>query len=350
MTKPDGTAPLIGDQDNGRLHRLKVWQGTDREWYDFRYLFAIGAILFDRADLASAAADQWEEAIWLCGIDAVSHYATSYSNNFLLPNTRNLKIFPNSGLYIYRCNELYLAVEMGTNGQNGKGGHAHNDTLSFEFFASGQTWIQDPGTYTYTHNYDDRNLFRSTAYHNTVTLHNYEQNSFQAQELFEIKNEIIPRVLFQQSITDYDYLIGEIRRVTRPVFIQKRSFLLDRIENIVVIKDQMIGAETLAEFHLHFAAGLSTKILNDPYPGLIVTNAEGKVIWIYSFSASPITITTSVGWISTSYGKRRTAPIAHIKWHSNTDHVLAIVPKLHNTDPLQRLENALALSTKFQAT
>ena len=54
-TRPDGTAPLFGDCDNGRLHRLKVWGTPEREWTDHRYLLAIGAVLFQRDDLGLAA-------------------------------------------------------------------------------------------------------------------------------------------------------------------------------------------------------------------------------------------------------------------------------------------------------
>jgi len=66
-TKPDGIAPIIGDADNGRLHRLAIWAESVREWQDHRYLLAIGAFLFRRTDFAQAAGDQWQEAIWLLG-------------------------------------------------------------------------------------------------------------------------------------------------------------------------------------------------------------------------------------------------------------------------------------------
>ncbi len=71
ITKPDGTVPLIGDNDNGRLYRLKVWDPPEREWVDFRYLLAMGAVLFKREDFARAASDQWEEAIWFFGKDVL---------------------------------------------------------------------------------------------------------------------------------------------------------------------------------------------------------------------------------------------------------------------------------------
>ncbi len=42
--RPDGTTAVIGDQDNGRLHRLKIWCVPEKEWIDFRYILGIAAI------------------------------------------------------------------------------------------------------------------------------------------------------------------------------------------------------------------------------------------------------------------------------------------------------------------
>ena len=43
-TKPDGTAPQIGDNDDGRLHILSNYENWDI--LDHRYLLSIGAVLF----------------------------------------------------------------------------------------------------------------------------------------------------------------------------------------------------------------------------------------------------------------------------------------------------------------
>ena len=43
--KPDGTAPIIGDQDDGRLLPFGA-----EETIDYRYLLSLGALLFNRPD------------------------------------------------------------------------------------------------------------------------------------------------------------------------------------------------------------------------------------------------------------------------------------------------------------
>ncbi|MBE0449010.1 MAG: alginate lyase family protein, partial [Actinobacteria bacterium] len=86
--------------------------------------------------------------------------------------------YPDFGLYIYRSKRLYLAVRCGHIGQNGNGGHAHNDQLSIEVSIDGFPLIVDPGTYLYTPGPEKRNLFRSTAMHNTLSLVGKEQNAW----------------------------------------------------------------------------------------------------------------------------------------------------------------------------
>jgi len=64
-TKPDGTAPQIGDNDDGRLHILTNYGNWNRA--DHRYLLSVGAVLFKRRDFKEAAGEFHEEAFWLLG-------------------------------------------------------------------------------------------------------------------------------------------------------------------------------------------------------------------------------------------------------------------------------------------
>jgi len=73
--------------------------------------------------------------------------------------------YPEFGLYIFRSRSLYLAVRCGPVGQNGNGGHAHNDQLAIELNIDGKDWITDPGTYVYTPLPEQRNIYRSVNAH-----------------------------------------------------------------------------------------------------------------------------------------------------------------------------------------
>jgi len=53
-TKPDGMAPQINDNDDGRLHILAGYGNWERK--DHRYLLSVGASLFNRPDLSGRRA------------------------------------------------------------------------------------------------------------------------------------------------------------------------------------------------------------------------------------------------------------------------------------------------------
>lgn len=82
--------------------------------------------------------------------------------------------YPNFGLYLFRSKHLYLSIRCGSIGQNGNGGHAHNDQLSIELEINGKAVIVDPGTYVYTPIPDQRNAYRSVRAHFSPRMENKE--------------------------------------------------------------------------------------------------------------------------------------------------------------------------------
>jgi hypothetical protein len=103
----------------------------------------------------------------------------------LLPGLQRID-FPAFGIYVFRSDTLYLLVNAADNGQNGRGGHAHNDKLSFELLINGNLLYEDPGCYAYTPFPELRNKYRSVNVHNTIHT-GVEQNEF--FDLFSIKNQ-----------------------------------------------------------------------------------------------------------------------------------------------------------------
>lgn len=106
--------------------------------------------------------------------------------------------YPDFGFYLYRSPQLYLAIRCGSIGQNGRGGHAHNDQLGIELTISGKDIIWDPGTYVYTPLPDQRNKFRSTGFHFTPQISQQEQNDWLdgVQGLFSLKNQAQAKCLY----------------------------------------------------------------------------------------------------------------------------------------------------------
>jgi hypothetical protein len=191
-TKPDGTVPLIGDGDNGRLVRLGVWDPPEREWVDHRYLLAIGAVLFKRQDFAEAASNQWEEAVWLYPAESpkIMQLAVKRCGD----NPRQgvafaLADYALSGYLIAKSQDVYFLVRTGEIGTNGLGNHTHNDGLSFEWSVGNYTLIRDPGAGVYTSDYKSRYLQRSVRSHSTICIDGHELCRLSARRAFSLSGD-----------------------------------------------------------------------------------------------------------------------------------------------------------------
>jgi Heparinase II/III-like protein/Heparinase II/III N-terminus len=142
-TRPDGLAPQVGDGDDGRFLPLDDYGLLDPR--DHRHLFR-------QADRAF--------------------------------ETQGSTAYPAGGWYVLRGGDAFALVHCGDTGRNGVGGHGHNDQLSFELTAFGVPIVIDPGTYAYTSDPAARNLFRSTAFHSTLSVGGAEQNELRDDDLF----------------------------------------------------------------------------------------------------------------------------------------------------------------------
>jgi hypothetical protein len=86
--------------------------------------------------------------------------------------------YPDFGLYIFKSTKMYLALRCAGAGQNGTGGHAHNDQLALELHAHNTDIFSDPGTYLYTPLPERRNEFRRATSHETFVYIGDEQEMF----------------------------------------------------------------------------------------------------------------------------------------------------------------------------
>jgi uncharacterized heparinase superfamily protein len=308
-TKPDGTAPLFGDFDNGRLHRLKVWGDEGREWLDHRYLLAVGAVLFGRDDYGMAAGDQWEEAIWGLGLRAVAGRESLSAASLSIES----KAFTSGGIYTLRGRDMYMAVDAGRNGQNGNGGHAHNDTLSFELFAGGQTWITDAGTYIYTQDYEARQQFRSTAMHNVLMLDGQEISPINAREPFAMKGEATPKVLeWQAGEWGAGLVAGHNGYDRLGLGIEyRRSIYFDAERRGWLVRDQVksSGAHQFT-FNLHLTPCEFVLENNAAYLSLPSNSIGLAIYWIAGNTI--ISLQKVDSFISWRYGHKEAAPMVAI--------------------------------------
>jgi hypothetical protein len=135
--------------------------------------------------------------------------------------------YPDFGIFLFRSKRLYLTLRCGPIGQNGNGGHAHNDQLSLELTIDGRNWISDPGTYLYTPLPARRNEYRSVSAHYAPQLTGFEPGNLE-RGLFYLGNDTKGSCLYFRK----DGFIGMHQGYGFPLF---RSVML--LKNAIQITD-----------------------------------------------------------------------------------------------------------------
>lgn len=244
LLKPDGTMPQIGDNDSGVFHVF-----ARREVLDMRYLLSLGAVFFNEPGFKVREFGSCEETLWIFGAKGTRALQDMAARSIAGVGSRPL---PDAGWYVMRNGQDYLVVSCGPNGQSGVGGHAHNDKLSFELFLDGRDVIVDPGTYLYTPDPAARNAFRSTSFHNTVSVNGLEQNSFSVDLLFAMGDEARAKATRWLSTADHDEFVGEHAGFDARGFHHSRTFRFDKPGRSIAVIDEVSGngARSLACFHL----------------------------------------------------------------------------------------------------
>src|SRR5215475_2093131 len=171
ITRPDGSSPLFGDDDGGRLIKL-----APRAANDFRDTLAVGAAVLKRGDWKYVAGAAPAELLWMIGPEGVGGY-----DRLEAETPREIsKGFRSGGYFVmrdgWRRDSSFVLIDCGHHGAAVGAGHAHSDALSIEFAAGGVTWLVDPGTYVYAADPKTRDEFRSTDAHNTVVVDGQPQS------------------------------------------------------------------------------------------------------------------------------------------------------------------------------
>lgn len=284
LTKTDGRMAQIGDNDSGRFFKLHPvyekttarqararyanlvnWRGLpddsiywDENVLDGRATVAAAATLLDDPELKLWAGERWLDSLIIAAlrkngevpftvIDAASAVRI-WTSDRLDANTlaATVKItipggtvreglaaiaYPDFGVYIFRSKRLFFSIRCGAIGQNGRGGHAHNDQLAIELMVDGEDWIADPGSYLYTAARKWRNIYRSAAAHAVPRVGIREPGRLDLGD-FWLGDEARARCLL---FTD-NHFIGE-HRGFGPVVRREVEIFNDRI----VIRDSGAG-------------------------------------------------------------------------------------------------------------
>jgi Heparinase II/III-like protein/Heparinase II/III N-terminus len=227
-----GSPPQIGDDDGGRLFDPR--RNRSEHLLD---PLATGAILFHRGEYKFATAGLPEETVWLLGVEGVRRW----DNLEATRTTMDSAALPAAGFYLLTAPQpaTQLVLHAGPQGTQ-SGGHGHAGALSVCLQSQGRSLLLDPGTYEYVGVGGDRDLFRSTAMHNTLRVDGANQaetaTAFSWKRLTQSKAE--------QWIQgkDFDLVVAShdgYQRLVPPV--THRRWVLSLKNGVYLVRDVVEG-------------------------------------------------------------------------------------------------------------
>lgn len=304
LTRPDGTTPLIGDDDGGNL----LPRGNS-QINDFRSCLSTGAVLFERGDYKFVARDFAEETIWLLGFQGMHSFDTLAAH---APVKKSYN-FNDGGYFIMRDGWLetdnYLLVDCGDFGGL-NGGHAHADTLAIELAAGGRSLLVDAGTYTYHETKELRDHHRSSGAHNTLTID--DKSSSEPGGKFNWKTKAEAKLNAWISQPRFDFFEGShdgYQRLKESPATHTRSILF--LKNDYWIMRDYVETLGAHDYKLNFQfAGATNPVIEQAQNGdfCVSETPDGNVgLRLFTFGDNGGWQRRN-SWISPTYGERMNAP------------------------------------------
>lgn len=307
IQRPDGTAPLFGDDDGGRLLKF-----APRASNDFRDTLATGVLLFERGDWKHAAGDAPAELLWLFGGEGLQRYDEVKAT----PPATKARAFATSGYFVLRSGWERTAssvlMDCGRHGAETGPGHAHSDALSLEFAARGTTWIVDPGTFVYGADAATRDWFRSTAAHNTAMVD--EQPQAQPGVPFAWRTQAEGELMEFKDGGAWAVMEGRhngYASLSDPVT-HTRSVLLLRDKPGLFVRDKFTAqAQHQYTLRFHLTPACTARAAGNRVEAQ-TANGETLTITVFAAGNVPGQVQARIedGWVSSCYGQRAAAPVA----------------------------------------
>ena len=227
-----GPPPRFGDDDGGRL--FDPARNRDEHLLD---PLATGSILFGQGDFKALSRDVREETIWLVGEAGVAEWDRLEPK----PATAHSAGLRESGIFVLATptSSTQLIVRGGPSAPQSRG-HSHADALSLCLQSSGRALLIDPGTYDYLGASRERNLYRGTSMHNTLTVDGQDQA--EPDGPFSWKHEIPVHTEQWISGETFDLFAGAHNGYSRlPQPVQHRRWIVALKSGIFLVRDLTEG-------------------------------------------------------------------------------------------------------------
>ncbi len=291
--KPNGTFPLIGDNDDGKVLLLTFYKKNS-----FIDLLNLGSILYQRGDLKFRSKKLLPPSILLLG----SKRCEVYNNLKIVKPNKTLKYFNDAGYLVMRNNwsdkANYLFIDFGRFGAR-NAAHSHSSITNIIYSYKGKNIINDSGTYTYNKSWKERNYFRSSKAHNVLTINN--QNQAMIKSWFSWENK--PKIKRVINIYDNKIELGCYHNGYKG-FIVKRKIITNKELNKLLIKDTIIRSQEIQneqifniKIYYHFSKGLNISIKNN------IINIDNEIL-LKVTSPFDFNIQLDKSFYSPNYGEK----------------------------------------------
>jgi hypothetical protein len=301
---PNGSHPMVGDADGGRLLPFGV-----RDPNDHRSTLSTAAVYLERGDLRYRAGQLSEETLWLLGPQA----ATRFQGLTPKSPAETSRVFPQSGFVVMRndwqSDANMLVFDAGPQGMDSCG-HGHADALSVVCSAQGAVWLVDPGTFVYTASKEWRDYFRSTQTHNTLVIDG--QGQAQPDGPFKWRNLCPARLESWVTLPNLDYASGMhegYRRLAEPV-VHRRRVVFVKPDRWFLLDDLSGAGIHSLEFFFHFLPDVQLQVEEH---FCWATKNDSRFLIIadprLSLDAGRGDEGSVQGWYSRDYGRREPAPV-----------------------------------------
>ena len=345
ITRPDGTTPIIGDDDGGRMLPL-TRSGSD----NFRGSLAVGAVLFERGDYKFVARDLSEEIVWLLGLEGVMAFETMQTH---IPN-QNSANFEDGGYFVMRDGwadtDNYMLIDAGNVGGL-SGGHGHADALAIDAAVGGRTLLVDSGTYSYHESKEIRDYFRSTAAHNTLTID--EKSSSEPGGKFGWKTRAETKIRSWICEDRFDYFEGShngYERFAENPALHTRNVLF--LKNDYWIVRDFVETSGEHDYWLNFHYNINTKpfVENTENGEFCVTenpaHQTGNRLFTFGDNGN---WQKKESWISNNYGEKINAPFLRFisKGVGAQEFFTFLLPTENHLPPPEVFENTVAGGRAF---
>jgi hypothetical protein len=301
IARPDGTIPLLGDDDGGRLLPL-----AQQPYGDARSRLALGAGLLGRPEWKTIGHDATEEMLWLLGADALSAYERLKAK----PPAGTSRAFSLGGVYTMRDgwseSASVLTLDCGEHG----GSHDHAGALGFDLSVLGRPVLVDPGTYSYLRGGERDDFFRSTAAHNTIVVDGQSSSVPSGPFSWAVRARASARAW--RAHPRYDFFEGShdgYLRFADPVT-HIRSVLLVK-DGYWIVRDRVVAAGAHRyDLRFHFLPD-AQPLLEDVRGTPVIREASLQIV-----TFGPGSWHLSTEHVSRCYGAREQARVAAFTAHA----------------------------------